>query len=204
MEIVQAIVWIVLFSVCGGVAFFLDYWLRLFQQKDSYERDELLDFTAILRREFEILTVRGEAGLNYLALAAGVGGGWTLTLLGGLLSPDQVALVPDHGENQVPNYFFQSFLFVGVLHAIWPSLRDFAIDRGGPDGLLARLLESETPFFFGICCCLAAMSLTMWGVYHEMSFLFSAANAIVCIGYALYRLRQAASGGDYEQEDGDY
>lgn len=201
--ILELIVWLILLSICGGIALVFDYWLQLFRRKDSYDREELIDFVYILQRQFELLTSRGDATLNYLGLVSGLGVAWLLTLFGGLLSPDQTAMSPDHAENQVPNYFFQSILFVGVLHAIWPSMREFAQDRGGPDGFLARLLDTELPFFFALCVTLASISLSLWGVYHEMNFLFCLVNAALCIAYAMYRLRQAREEAPPDEKGGE-
>lgn len=191
----ELFVWAILFMITSGIVLVLNYWFKLFQAKDEYRREEILDFVTILRTELEILTARGEPLLNYAGLGLGVATAWLLAWFGGLMSPDASALTPDHAENQMPNYFFQSVLFLMMLHFVWPSLKELAVDRMGVGGLASRALEAELPYFFGLASALGAINITVWGVFHEMSFLFSAINMILCLVYAGYRLSQA--GEDY-------
>lgn len=188
--IIELFVWVILFGIFAGVVLVLDYWGHLLREQETYSRDELIDFYRIIMRQFENLTGRGETGLNYLALGGGIAVAWVLTLFGGLLSPD-ITMAPDYAEDQIPNYFFSSILFLLILHIVWPSIKDVAADQGGPDGILSRLLATETPFFFAFAVALGAMNLTVWGVYHHMSFLFCAINAVLCFVYAGYRLHTA-------------
>jgi hypothetical protein len=203
MVFIEILVWAALLGIFAAVVLVLDYWGRLLRQQDSYSRDELVDFYRIILRQVEALTGRGDSGLNYLSLAAGVGMAWLLALFGGVLSPD-VSLAPDHAEDQIPNYFFQSILFLAILHIVWPSLKDVASDQGGgPDGIASRLLATDAPFFFSFAIALGAINLTEWGVYHQMSFLFSAINAGLCFVYAGYRLHTAGRDTNYEEESGE-
>lgn len=187
----ELFVWAILFMITSGIVLVLNYWFKLFQAKDEYRREEILDFVTILRTELEILTARGEPLLNYAGLGLGVATAWILAWFGGLMSPDASALTPDHAENQMPNYFFQSVLFLMMLHFVWPSLKELAVDRMGVGGLASRALEAELPYFFGLASALGAINITVWGVFHEMSFLFCAINMILCLVYAGYRLSQA-------------
>ncbi len=204
MIFIEIIVWLTIFAIFAGVILVLDYWGGLVRSKDTYTRDELLNFMDILLRQVERLTGRrGDPGPAYIMFGAGILIAWVLTLFGGLLSPNVMPHAPDHAENQVPNYFFQSILFLVILHVVWPSLRDTALDQGGPDGFPARLASAETPFFFGLAVALGAINLTTWGVYHEMTFLFASINAGLCFIYGGYRLHLAAQENDDEFYD-DY
>jgi hypothetical protein len=204
MMFIEILVWTTLLGIFASVVLVLDYWSHLLREQDSYTRDELVDLYRINLRQFENLTGRGETSLNYLALLAGIAVAWALTLFGGLLSPD-VTLAPDHAEDQIPNYFFQSILFPLILHIVWPSMKDVANDQAGPDGVLSRLLATELPFFFGLTVALGAINLAVWGVHHHMSFLFCAINAVLCFIYAGYRLHTAepaeeySTGSDYDE-----
>ncbi|MCR9141305.1 MAG: hypothetical protein NXI24_03575 [bacterium] len=210
MMFIEILVWATLLGVFAGVVLVLDYWGHLLREQDSYTRDELIDLYRIILRQFENLTSRGETALNYLALLSGIAVAWALTLFGGLLSPD-ITIAPDHAEDQIPNYFFQSILFPLILHIVWPSMKDVASDQGGPDGFLSRLLATELPFFFSLTIALGAINLAVWGVHHHMSFIFCAINAGLCFIYAGYRLHTAepaseyAPGSDYgESYDDNY
>ena len=213
MMIIELLVWSTLLCIFAGVILVLDYWGHLLREQDSYRRDELIDFYRILLRQFESLTARGDTALSYASIGAGIAVAWALTLFGGLLSPD-ITMAPDHAEDQIPNYFFQSILFLFILHIVWPSLKDVAMDQGGPHGMPARLVNTETTFFFGLAVALGAINLTMWGVYHHQSFLFCSINAGLCFVYAGYRLHTAerfagdAYGDEYypgqNDEQGEY
>jgi hypothetical protein len=200
----ELFVWAILFMITSGIVLVLNYWFKLFQAKDEYRREEILDFVTILRTELEILTARGEPLLNYAGLGLGVATAWLLTWFGGLMSPDASALTPDHAENQMPNYFFQSVLFLMMLHFVWPSLKEVAVDRMGVGGLASRALEAELPYFFGLASALGAINVTVWGVFHEMSFLFCAINMLLCLVYAGYRLSQAEEDYAPPGEDSEY
>ncbi len=221
MMILDFLVWAILLIIFAGVILILDYWGHLLREQDSYTRGELVDFYRIYLRQIENLTsARGDAGINYMAIGAGIGVAWALTLFGGLLSPD-VTAASDHAEDQIPNYFFQSLLFPLILHIVWPAMKDVALDQGGPQGILSRLLNAEIPFFFAMAVALGSINLAVWGVYHHMNFLFAAINAGLCFVYAGYRLHtqelddrggmdrdayddEYAPGGGGYADDGEY
>lgn len=188
MMILEILVWATLLIIFAGVILILDYWGHLLREQESYTRSELVDFYRIYLRQIENLTsARGDTGINYMAIGAGIAVAWALTLFGGLLSPD-VTAATDHAEDQIPNYFFQSLLFPLILHIVWPSMKDVALDQGGPRGILSRLLNAEISFFFALAVALGSINLAVWGVYHHMHFLFAAINAGLCFVYAGYRL----------------
>lgn len=196
MMFIELLVWATIFGIFVGVILVLDYWGHLLREQDSYTRDELIDLYRIILRQFENLTARGDSSLNYLSLLGGVAVAWILTLFGGLLSPD-ITVAPDHAEDQIPNYFFQSILFPLILHIVWPAMKDVANDQGGPDGIPGRLMATELPFFFSLTVALGAINLAAWGVYHHMSFLFCSINAGLCFVYAGYRLHSAEPADEY-------
>ena len=187
------LVWIILFSIFAGVVVVVHYWVGLFQERDQYTRNELLDFYTIIRGEIDRVIDPDEPMAGYLAIGLGVVSGWALALLGGLFSPGM-----HYGSGHFTNYFFQSPFFALVMHIAWPSMKELAIDRG-QDNFLGRLLDSEVPYFYGLCTTLAALNLGLWGIYHEMSFLFCLPNAILLLGYAGYRLIEARSAGPRDE-----
>ena len=184
----EIIVWIVLFNILMGIVLVVQYWSELVRGQETYTRDELLDFLHIIPERLKRLARDEDLGLGIGALVAGIAAGWMLTLLGGLFSENISADVPDFAEGGVPNYFFQSALFVFVIHIAWPSFKDFALDRGEEHGMFFKVLSAELPFFVGLAVCIAAVNLTSWGIHHEMSFLFCLADIIILLGYAGYRI----------------
>ncbi|MCE9599667.1 MAG: hypothetical protein K8S54_17035 [Spirochaetia bacterium] len=184
----EIIVWIILFSILMGVVLVLQYWSELIRAKENYTKDELLDFLQIIPDRLRRLAGQEELGLAIMALVSGIAVAWLLTLLGGVFAENIAADIPDHAEGSVPNYFFQSALFVFVLHIAWPSFKEFALDRGGESGVLFRVLSTEIPFFVALSVTIASINLTSWGVYHSMSFLFCFPDIILLLVYAGYRI----------------
>ena len=197
------IIWCVIFPILAGIVLIVQYWADLIRSRDQYTRDELVDLAHILPEQLDRLTGTRDRAMS---LFLGVGAAWLLTLFGGLVSPD-VSPAPDYASGQIPNYFFQSILFPAILHLIWPSLRETAQGYGG--GIAAKLVQAEIPFLFGLTAALAAVSLTVWGVYHEMGFFFCALNMLACMAYAGYRLGHARdedhdAPASEEPDDRDY
>lgn len=191
----QMFVWLVFFLFFCGVLLVVEYWVRLFRERDEYRREELIDFPTIIRERM-LYIVNGQPA-GYMALGLGALTGWCLTLFGGLVSPGSPRM-PDYATPEVTNYFFQSFLFIGILHVTWPSMVEIAREKSIE--LLDQILAAEVPFFLGLCSTLAAMSISIWGVYHEMSFLYCFTNMLVCLAYGGYRLNQFNPPG----AEGDY
>jgi hypothetical protein len=183
----EIIIWVLLFNWLMGVVLTVQYWAELIRSKESYTRDELLDFIKIIPDRLKRL-----AGSDLVssigAFFMGIVVAWLLALLGGLFSEHVASGVPDHAQGSIPNYFFQSALFIFVLHIAWPSFKEFAIERGGENGIFYKILAPEIPFFTGLTVCIASINLTAWGVYHEMSFLFCVVDIVILLGYAGYRI----------------
>lgn len=179
----EFVIWLVLFGLLASGVLIIHYWYSLIQHRDSYSRADLVDFGAILNQQLHRLIGKRDVPLGYGALAVGAGIAWFLTLLGGLVSPDTTS-APDFASASIPNYFFQSILFPAILHLLWPSLRELA----GSGGMAIRLLATARPLFFGLAIALGAINITVWGLYHETSFLFCLINNILALGYAGYRL----------------
>ena len=177
-------VWIILFSILAGCVIVVRYWIDLLRSKDSYDRDELVNFLNIILTELQHLSPSGISG--YAAAACGIGLAIVLTTLGGLLSPD-IGPEPDWTTSQMPNYFFQSALSVLIFHLAWPSFRTIADDSFASPGIQS-FLDQDDAFFWGLSVALAAFSLTAWGVEHQISFLFVLINGLLLLFYAGYRL----------------
>lgn len=203
IEILDFIVWLILFLVLAGIVLVLNYWVYLFQHQDNYSRDELLDFYNIIMNELRRLMGQDDPAINYASAGVGVATAIGLALLGGVFVNDLMA-IPDYAEPQAANYFFQSILFVVVLHLVWPSIRDMAMDQGG---FLLRLTDSEIPYFFGLSVGLAAFNLMVWGVHNEMNFFFCVGNMLACLVYGGYRVntleQYMAERGVYEESEYD-
>ena len=197
------LVWVILFSIFSGIVLVVHYWYELFTRKDRYGRDEILNIPQIIQDQLMHLTDGRDRLLQFAGIGVGIAIAWCLTWVGGFFSPD-VGPEPDWASAQMPNYFFQSALFVLILHLAYPSFRDLAHDSWESSGMLMRILNTEISLFFGLTCGLAAMNLTVWGVHHQTSFLFSLINAVICLLYAGFRLDQKQEALEKEGLDSDY
>lgn len=181
------VVWLIIFLIICAVILVFCYWVHLFGTRDSYDRGELIDFYNIIMGELTRLTGSVDSISSWVAMGLGLAVAWLLTLFGGWISP-AAAGIPDYASNLATNYFFQSILFIGILHLMWPSFQDYAYDSGTSDSFLGSLVSKEVPFFFTLGAGLAAISLMAWGIHHKMSFIFCMANAISTALYAGFRV----------------
>jgi hypothetical protein len=173
-------VWLILFVILSLGLFALHYWLHLFRFKDSYTRNELLNFTDILRGELRLITDADIAGATLFLI--GIAFGWLCILFGGLLSPDRLQ-APDFSEDFATNYFFQSLLFPVLLQLLWPSFED--IVEKGP---LARVIRRKYPLLIGLTLTLSPAGVAFWGSYYHLTFLWVFLNMILLSAYSLLLL----------------
>ena len=184
----ELLICIILLSWFSGAVLLLRYWYALILSKERYTRDELVDFLNIFMDEQKRLLGSESPLAGIITLGIGVFCAIILTWFGGIISPNLTG-ASDYAEAQYPNYFFQSFLAPLVLHFVWPTIKDIAVDQGGgPGSFVHKLALAEVPFFFGLCTGLATANFTAWGYHHEMSFLYCLINSLLCLGYAGYRL----------------
>ncbi len=180
-------VWMILFLVFFWIVLVISYWERLIRSKEQYTREELIDFLNIIELQLKKMNP-DHSPIGYLAFLFGIFVGWILTWIGGFLSPD-TGTEPDYTTGEVPNYFFQSFLFVGMLHIVWPSLILFLEEKFVPD-IILEFFKKDKSFFSGLAINLVAISFSNWGVYHSMSFLFVLTNGIILLTYASYQVQK--------------
>ncbi|GIX41039.1 MAG: hypothetical protein KatS3mg129_0772 [Leptospiraceae bacterium] len=179
------IVWLILFSILLWIVLVVSYWEKLIRSKDTYTREELVYFHKIYDIQLRKMNPNHSI-LGYIAFLTGILIAWCLTLLGGLISPDS-GPEPDFASNEMANYFFQSGLFVFMLHLVWPSLRFYFEEHFAPDFIL-DFMNHDKSFFTGLSVTLPSISLTCWGMYHQISFLFVLINGIILLTYASYQI----------------
>ncbi|MFN3604469.1 MAG: hypothetical protein ACK4UJ_07145 [Leptonema sp. (in: bacteria)] len=192
------LVWLILLVIFQWIVLVISYWENLIRSKEEYTRDELIDFLRIYDVQLRKMNPN-HSPLGYLAFLFGIGVSWILTLIGGFLSPD-TGPEPDFATGEVPNYFFQSFLFVGMLHILWPSLIVFLEEKFVPD-IVLEFFKKDKSFFNGLAINLVAISFSSWGVYHSMSFLFALINGIVLLTYASYQIQKKDNTQENLEED---
>jgi hypothetical protein len=165
----------------------INHYVRIFKDKDrdSYDRIELLDIRTIFIREF-IFIFEANKNMQYgvpaFLLTAFITHGWTL--LGGLIGSP-------HYTNEVGNYFFLSFLLPLLLAVGHPFLFDaFLGDKHleNPYSPPVQFFSQEIPMLMGCSVSMIAANLTVYGMYHEVYFLFILLNIVVVAFLVLYRM----------------
>ncbi|EQA36165.1 hypothetical protein LEP1GSC047_3384 [Leptospira inadai serovar Lyme str. 10] len=155
-----------------------DYYFGLLflSGKDMFAKSELTDWIRILPSKIlQIFEAGGnlQYGLISFGLSAFVSYIWTLT--GGLIGAP-------HYADSFGNYFFLSFLMPGLLLAFYPALATEILkstSNSRPDSFLARFLGQEIPFLSGVFVSVIASNLAVYGLYHEIAFLFVLPNIAI-------------------------
>ncbi len=194
-------IWLSVLFFFIALLLLFNYWLYLFHNKESYTRQEIFDISKILLNEASRLFNSNDRTFRILIFTSGIFTGLALSALGGILSPN-LSKAPDYAASQLPNYFFQSVLFLFILHLIWPSVRNLRLYRKEMNWLW-QFGKLELLYFFGLGTSLAAINMTLWGIYHEMHFLYVVLNATLCLGYVSYRLRAEEKKVTQEHETDD-
>ena len=178
------IIWFFVFSFLLALILVLNYYIFLFRSRENVNRKEVFPIHKIVYNELGRLLMNKNAAPRLISFLLGILCVWMLTLLGGFLAPD-LSIAADYAASQIPNYFFQSVIFVLILHLFWPALMETV-------PLQTRIMKDlgnlNFPFLFSLSLGLAAMNISLWGLYHELSFIYCIINASLCLGYGSYRL----------------
>lgn len=192
------IVWIIIFSIFLWIVLVIPYWENLIRTKEMYTKEELISFFQIYNHQLQKMNPNHSV-LGYIAFFSGIFVAWSLTLIGGFISPDRGKEF-DFASNEMANYFFQSGLFVFILHIVWPSMKSYFEENFAPD-ILIKFLENDKAFFTGLATALPSISVSNWGVYHELSFLFVFINSVILLTYAAYQVQREKPTHEYQTNE---
>lgn len=181
------LVWIIMFSIFLWIVLVIPYWEHLLRTKDTYTKDELISFIEIFNHQLQKMNPEHSI-TGYISFVIGILVAWLLTLIGGLISPDSGQDF-DFASSEMANYFFQSGLFVFILHIVWPSMKFYFEENFAPD-IILKFLDNDKPFFTALATTLPSISVACWGVYHELSFLFILINGVILLTYASYQIQR--------------
>ena len=182
----EIIIWVFFYTCFFSFILLLYYWINLFRYKDTYTKEEIFSIVPILKQEYERFFPYSSEASHFLSIGLGIAFAWLLTFLGGILSPDLDNL-PDYASSELSNYFFQSFLILILFHITFPAIRDtnFYTKRL----VLQKFFRHEFSFLISLSISLASMNIVLWGLYHELLFLYILINVFLCLLYALYRIQ---------------
>lgn len=173
---------LVLFFVCvvsHYVAIFKD------REREQFDRAELTDFRSFFVRELiSLFETNGnmQYGIPAFLLGAIITHGWSL--LGGMIGSP-------HFTNEFGNYFFLSLFLFALFAFGYPFIFDafFGEKRhSDPFNPLLMFFGQEIPFLSGMAISSIAANLSVYGLYHEIYFLFVFVNTLLIFGLLIYKI----------------
>lgn len=167
----------------------LNHYRMIFsQQREQYQRNELIDVKMILEEQWSAVFQSGDSSQTYLNFGISIFIGFLLTFMGGLYNASH------------QSYLFHSALLPAALFFLIPYLKDHVFTENEPASFVMKMLNDETVLLMGFGLATAAQALTVYGLYHAISFLWVFINVIVIIGGILYKL---AKPGENRQPKAD-
>lgn len=156
-----------------------DYYFGLLHLsgKETFEKQELTDWLRIIPSKIlSVLESGGSLQFGLIAFLIATFFAYLWTLLGGLIGSP-------HYTDSFGNYFFLSLILPVLLLFFYSYLSSELLHaaRISPDGdsFLARLLDQEIPFLSGWFLSVIASNLAVYGLYHEIAFLFVLPNIAI-------------------------
>ena len=181
--------WLFVFILLLHFILLFNYWQNLFRAKEKYSRDELVALPKILLQEFRRLFFSSSSFIFImLNFFTGITLASFLVFLGGALALD-ISPAPDLAGNQLSNYFFQSFLFLLVLHLLEPKWKEIFLGEDKQNSLLAKIFHGSAYLYLGLAISLAAWNISIWLLYNEIHSFYYIMNVPLCLLYANYRLQ---------------
>ncbi|TGK05596.1 hypothetical protein EHQ53_18440 [Leptospira langatensis] len=176
MEFFLYLIFLVITLVSLSLA---DYYFGLIHLsgKDTFEKTELTDWARIIPSKLvSIFEIGGSLQYGMIAFGISAFFSYVWTLMGGLIGSP-------HYTDSFGNYFFLSFIMPVLVLAFYSFLASEILKaaRISPNSgsMLARLLAQEIPMLSGIFISVIASNLAVYGLYHEIAFLFVLPNILI-------------------------
>jgi len=163
------------------------YYILLFHSnRDTFERDELVDFQRILPPQV-LSNFETEGDLQSGLIAFGIS--VFVSFLWSLLS---TVFGLSTYSNEFTTYFFNSCFIPLVFFYGAPLLQDYLSGNIGSSHIATKLSAQTTALVAGSTSFLFASNITLYGFYHEALFFFVFINVISLFAVYLYRKREVA------------
>ncbi|ALO25691.1 MULTISPECIES: hypothetical protein [Leptospira] len=171
----EFLLYLIFFGIVSGVLVLADYYFKLLflSGRESFERLELVDWIRIIPDEL-IKLLEFNGSLQYGAIAFFVSAfiSYLWTLLGGIIGAP-------HYSDAFGNYFFLSFLLPATLLTTYGVLVELVLKdlpSTSPNHFLVRFFEQEIPILSGSALSVISSNLAVYGLFHEIPFLFVLPN----------------------------
>ncbi|EKR72716.1 hypothetical protein [Leptospira noguchii] len=167
----EFLLYLIFFGIVSVLLILASYYFKLLflSGRESFDKLELVDWIRIIPEEFIKLLESG-GSLQYAAIAFFVSAfvSYLWTLLGGMIGAP-------HYADSFGNYFFLSFLLPATLLTTYGILVELILKdlpSTNPNHFLVRFLEQEVAILSGCSISVIASNLAVYGLFHEISFLF--------------------------------
>ncbi|WP_078129335.1 hypothetical protein [Leptospira alexanderi] len=171
----EFLLYLIFFGIVSGVLVLANYYFKLLflSGRKSFERLELVDWIRIVPDEL-IKLLESNGSLQYGAIALFVSAfvSYLWTLLGGIIGAP-------HYSDAFGNYFFLSFLLPVTLLTTYGVLVELVLKdlpSTSPNHFLVRFFEQEIPILSGSAISVISSNLAVYGLFHEIPFLFVLPN----------------------------
>jgi len=163
------------------------YYILLFQSnRDTFERDELVDFQRILSPQvLSNFETEGDLQSGLIAFAISVVVSFLWSLLSAVFGLSTYS-------NEFTTYFFNSCFIPLVFFYGAPLLQDYLSGNIGSSHIATKLSGQTTALVAGSTSFLFASNITLYGFYHEALFFFVFINIVSLIAVYIYRKREVA------------
>ncbi len=178
------LVFLIVFLFFTALTLALNHYRALFSQnREEYKKTELIDIKTILETQWKAMFQKGDATQAYLDFGIAAFAGFLFSFMGGLYNL--------HYES----YFFHSAALPAAIFFLIPYLKDHVFVNGdGANAFIQKMLNDEPILVFGFGISTAAQTLSVYGLYHAISFLWVLANCVVILGLVLYRFANPHEG----------
>ncbi|WP_000394961.1 hypothetical protein [Leptospira interrogans] len=171
----EFLLYLIFFGIVSILLVLASYYFKLLflSGRESFERLELVDWIRIVPNELIKLLESG-GSLQYAGIAFFVSAfvSYLWTLLGGMIGAP-------HYADSFGNYFFLSFLLPVTLLTTYGILVELVLKdlpSTNPNHFLVLFLEQEVAILSGCSISVIASNLAVYGLFHEISFLFVCPN----------------------------
>jgi len=173
------LVFFVMYIISIALVLFIDYYKRLFTgDKEEFKKKEIIEFRHILEIEWKRFFAEDTRPMSYYTFALASLVGFLVTYMGGLYNA--------HYES----YFFHSAVIPLVMFYILPNMKDSLVDDDQAVLFWQKLLQNDSLLFAGLSYSIAAQTLSVYGLYHAISFLWVFANVAIIFALILIRTWQ--------------
>ncbi|RHX79974.1 hypothetical protein [Leptospira yasudae] len=171
----EFLLYLIFFGIISVVLVLASYYFKLLflSGRESFERLELIDWIRIVPDEL-IKLLESNGSIQYGAIAFSVSAfvSYLWTLLGGIIGAP-------HYADAFGNYFFLSFLLPVTLLTTYGVLVELVLKdlpSTSPNHFLVRFFEQEVTILSGSSISVIASNLAVYGLFHEIPFLFVLPN----------------------------